>query len=117
MSVSDRRCAFRAPVVVAVKQRLGREVLLCQSADLSPEGMMLARVWDRHAATPRRCWLEFDLPGAARTIVARGALVREERRAPYQLLAFHFAALTPTHRRLIADYTAGAPRAAPLALA
>lgn len=71
---------------------------------------MLARAWGRQDARLPRCWLEFDLPGVDRTIVARAALVREQRRAAYQLMAFHFTAVTPSHRRLIADFTAHAPR-------
>lgn len=71
---------------------------------------MLARAWGQDDPRPSRCWLEFELPGADRTIVARAALVRERRRAAYQLMAFQFAALAPSHRRLIADFADHAPR-------
>lgn len=73
---------------------------------------MLARAWGRDDPRPSRCWLEFDLPGGDRTIVARAALVHERRRAAYHLMAFQFAALAPSHRRMIAAFADHAPKLA-----
>ncbi|MCK5800906.1 MAG: PilZ domain-containing protein [Deltaproteobacteria bacterium] len=117
----DRRREPRAPISVAVRQRLGPtnpETHLCQAGDINTQGMFLAKVYDEHDPAPSRCWLEFTLPGSPVEVRAKADVVWQARHQHYQLMAVRFAVLAPSHRRLIERYTEGdpiAPRLPPFA--
>jgi len=91
---------------------MGSDVSLCQASDISTEGMFLARATEDHRQPGQKCWLEFALPGSARTIVARGEVIRQFNYSDYHLTAIRFATLAPSHRRMISEYVDGPPVAA-----
>lgn len=105
----DRRSSNRVRVSVAVKQRMGDRVYVCQAGDLSSKGMLLARLDDDEFDDAKKCWLEFGLPGYSPQIAARGHVVRHHRRGKYQLMGVRFASIAPSHRRLIDNYIQCAP--------
>ena len=109
---SNRRQTPRAPISIAVKERYGGDVALCQSSDISTEGMFLARATEDNRSSGQKCWLEFTLPGSSRTIVARGEIIRQFNYSDYHLTAVRFATLAPSHRRMIESYVDGPPVAA-----
>lgn len=114
----ERRDSTRAPISIAVKQRVGPRVVLCQANDISTGGMFIASVLDpwraRRAARPGKCWLEFSLPGSDVLIAARAETVRQFVHARFLLTAVRFAAIAPSHRRLIGRYVKGPPVASPV---
>ncbi len=110
--LENRRQTTRAPISIAVKERYGRDVALCQSSDISTEGIFLARATEDGRRPGEKCWLEFNLPGSPQTIVARGEVVRHFNYSEYHLTAVRFATLAPSHRRMIQRYINGPPVAA-----
>lgn len=110
--LQNRRQTTRAPISVAVRERFGDDVSLCQSSDISVEGMFLAQAAEDGRQPGEKCWLEFNLPGSARTIVARGEVIRQFNYSDYHLTAVRFATLAPSHRRMIQCYIDGPPVAA-----
>jgi c-di-GMP-binding flagellar brake protein YcgR len=103
-SAGNRRQSRRVPISIAVKSRVGEEVLLCQAGDISADGIFLASVVESPPAA--KCLLEFSLPGSSTVISARGRVVRQIQNGRYQLTAVRFATIAPSHRRLIARYVA-----------
>lgn len=97
---------------MAVKHRMGEKVTLCQSSDISTEGIFLARVEQNERPPGGKCWLEFSLPGSGHTIVARGEVIRHLSYSKYDLTAIRFTTLAPSHRRMIESYVDGPPVAA-----
>jgi len=109
---NNRRQTARAPISIAVKERIGSVVALSQSSDISTEGMFLARATEDHHCSGQKCWLEFNLPDSPRTIVARGEIIRQFNFDDFHLTAVRFATLAPSHRRMIQSYVDGPPVAA-----
>jgi predicted metal-dependent TIM-barrel fold hydrolase len=92
---------------------VGQSIYLCQASDISPYGIFLAHVNEDTVPIAPKCWLEFSLPGSRTLISARAELVRQFVHARFLLSAMRFAAIAPSHRRLIASYVNGPPIAAP----
>jgi hypothetical protein len=111
-SPENRRQSLRAPIAVAVKKKVGDRVLLCQASDISTEGIFVASVLDQLDPNDARCLLEFSLPGSTVVIAARGRVVRQAAKGRFHLSAIRFAAIAPSHRRLIQRYVRG-PSAVP----
>lgn len=99
---------------MAVRKTIGDKVVLCQASDISTDGIFLASVHDEPCPIQARCLLEFTLPGSRVTIAARGRVVRQDVNGRYALTAVRFAAIAPSHRRLIQRYVR-APAAVPAA--
>ena len=99
-----RRDASRVPITIAVKKSVGLSNTLCQAANISATGMLVAKVYEGFYPDLPKCWLRFNLPGSDVTIEARGEVVRQARRDRYHLMAVRFGTLAPSHRRLIEDY-------------
>lgn len=100
----NRRNNPRALIAIAVRQTIGQQVHLCQANDISTKGIFLASIIDELVRLKSRCLLEFNLPGSDVLIQAKGRIVRHERNGKYHLSAVEFAALAPSHRRLIESY-------------
>jgi hypothetical protein len=62
-----------------------------------------------------RCTVEFSLPGSSIVISAKAWVVRQMRKGRYYLTAVRFAAIAPSHRRLIGRYVSS-PAFLPLGL-
>lgn len=105
---SNRRQYPRARVSMAVKERYHDHVMLAQASDISRDGLFMAWVEDgdptRHPEAGSKCWVEFSLPTTSVRIRARCQVVRHFRYRRYRLTALHFAAIAPSHRRLIEHY-------------
>lgn len=110
----ERRREQRARISVAVKQRVGSRVQLCQAGNISSSGLLLATVFDALLPEPSKCWLEFSLPLSEQTISARATVVRQERKGHFHLMAVAFSTIAPSHRRAIERYLEGDPFAASL---
>ena len=103
-SQSNRRTNERVPVSMAVKATMGRRWFLFQASDISPDGLFMAHVLDGSAPPGPKCLLEFSLPGSATVIAARGQVIRRINNGRYELAAVRFAAIAPSHRRMIREY-------------
>jgi hypothetical protein len=102
----NRRHFRRAMVAFAVKQVIGGRTVICQANDISTDGIFMASVMDELFQLHGRCRLEFTLPGTEILIQALGRIVRQQVNGRYHLNAVKFAALAPSHRRLIERYVA-----------
>lgn len=104
---------------MAVREKIGDRVVLCQASDISAGGMFVATVSDELHPGDARCLLEFTLPGSRVPIAARGRIVRQTANGRFRLAAISFAAIAPSHRRLIQRYVrspAAVPSAQPIFL-
>lgn len=113
---TNRRQSPRAPITMAVKERVGDCIKLCQSNDISVDGIFLASATDEDRRRGQKCWLEFSLPGSQRTIVARGEVVRQDYYRDFNLTAVRFASIAPSHQRMIQAYLEGPHQATRLPL-
>ena len=125
VSPENRRQHRRARLAVAVKEQYQDDIFLSQASDISAEGIFLATATEVAGASSRslagqgedagspsanlrvpgaKCWLEFSLPNSPVPIKARGLVIRQTQYQRYQLTAIQFAAIAPSHRRLILDY-------------
>lgn len=100
----DRRSNGRVRITLAVKQQVGERVFLCQSGNLSPGGMFLARAFDQADEPTAKCSLEFGLPGQESMVSTRALIVRQQRRGRYHLMGVRFSSLTPSHRHMISEF-------------
>lgn len=100
----NRRRNPRAFAAFAVKHTVGNHTLLCQANDISTQGLFMACVTDHLWPHQTKGRLEFSLPGTEVTITALGRVVRQETFDRFSLTAVKFAALAPSHRRLIEKY-------------
>lgn len=100
----NRRQSHRAHIAMAVRNRIGDRTYLCQAADISADGIFLASVHEGLLPSQAKCSVEFSLPGSEVLISARGRLVRQTMNGRYHLAAIRFAAIAPSHRRLIQRY-------------
>jgi hypothetical protein len=106
----NRRRSKRSLITIAVKKIHGDRLTLCQSSNISPDGIFVAGAGTVGDGPGVRCWLEFTLPGSEIEIRARGKVVWEttyDNR--YHLSAIVFTAIAPSHRRLIEKYVDGPP--------
>jgi len=104
VSPENRRQNPRAPIAVAVKQKVGESVHLCQASDISTDGIFVASILGQLDPVDAKCLLEFSLPGSPVVIAARGRVVRQAAKGRFHLSAIRFAAIAPSHRRMIQLY-------------
>lgn len=111
--VENRRTSERALISIAVRQKVGASMMLCQASNISMDGIFIAHVLEDRMPLLSKCWLEFSLPGSRVLISARGQVRRQFVHAQYLLTAIQFTSIAPSHRRLIESYIDGPPIAAP----
>ena len=103
--MSDKRRQKRVPLDIYLNKYMGGVPYMARTADISPEGMRLARLIEpEHRG--RRVGLQFQLPGSDEVIYAEGEVVREWVEARDGAGAesgsgVRFTLLTERHRRLI----------------
>ena len=104
--MSDKRRASRAPLDIYLNKFVGGVPYLSRAADISPEGLRVARLLEpEHRG--RRVGLQFQLPGSAEVIYAEGEVVRDWAEGPRaEGSSIRFTLLTERHRRLIQSYCA-----------
>lgn len=104
--MSEKRKAKRAPLDIYLNKYMGGVPYMSRAADISQEGVSLARLLEpQHAA--RRVGLQFQLPGSEEIIYAEGEVVREwveSATAKRQHSGVRFTLLTERHKRMIDAY-------------
>ncbi|AKJ03513.1 PilZ domain-containing protein [Archangium gephyra] len=108
--MSDKRKNARVPLDIYLNKYMGGVPYMARAADISQEGVSLARLLEPEQDT-RRVGLQFQLPGSDEVIYAEGEVVREWVEAGAHQGAnqdersgVRFTLLTQRHRRLIDDY-------------
>jgi PilZ domain-containing protein len=104
--MSDKRKNARVPLDIYMNKYMGGVPYMARAADISQEGVSLARLLEPEQDT-RRVGLQFQLPGSDEVIYAEGEVVREWVEAGVQQderSGVRFTLLTQRHRRLIDDY-------------
>jgi c-di-GMP-binding flagellar brake protein YcgR len=104
VAAPNRRVTPRVSISIAVRKRVGRREFLCQAGDISTSGIFLAEVEGEPQPLGAKCRLEFSLPGSKVMIAARGCVVRQAVNGRFYLSGVRFAAIAPSHRRLIGRY-------------
>src|SRR5262245_2447007 len=104
--MSDKRRSTRAPLDIYLNKYVGGVPYLARTADISPEGLRLARLIEpEHRG--RRVGLQFQLPGSEEIIYAEGEVVRDWMQGPRaEGHSIRFTLLTERHRRMIQTYIA-----------
>ena len=99
--MSDKRRQKRVPLDIYLNKYMGGVPYMARTADISPEGMRLARLIEpEHRG--RRVGLQFQLPGSEEVIYAEGEVVRQWVDAREGTgSGVRFTLLTERHRRLI----------------
>ncbi|MCI0573390.1 MAG: PilZ domain-containing protein [Myxococcaceae bacterium] len=102
--MSDNRRSNRAPLDIYLNKYVGGVPYLARAADISPEGVRLARLIEpEHHG--RRVGLQFQLPGSEEIIYAEGEVVHAWTRGPRaEGDGIRFTLLTERHRRMIQTY-------------
>lgn len=100
----ERRKNYRVPLVVAVKQLKDKEILLCQSCDLSTLGMALVLPRDSGLPADTPTKLEFALPGSNRTMALEAVTVRQKTNGRFITAGVVFQNLRPETRRRIRKF-------------
>jgi PilZ domain len=102
--MNDKRRSTRAPLDIYLNKYVGGVPYLARAADISPEGVRLARLIEpEHRG--RRVGLQFQLPGSEEVIYAEGEVVREWVQGPRaEGSSIRFTLLTERHRRMIQSY-------------
>ena len=110
--MDERRFSNRAALDIYLNKYVGGVPYLTRTADISPEGLRLARLIEpEHAA--RKVGLQFQLPGSPEVIYAEGEVVREwERGVRTEGSSVRFTLLTERHRQQIATFVRNQQRAA-----
>jgi hypothetical protein len=104
--MSDKRKSRRAPLDIYLNKYMGGVPYMSRAADISQEGVSLARLLEpQHAA--RRVGLQFQLPGSEEIIYAEGEVVREwveAATARRERSGVRFTLLTERHKKMIDAY-------------
>ncbi len=104
--MSEKRKSKRAPLDIYLNKYMGGVPYMSRAADISQEGVSLARLLEpQHAA--RRVGLQFQLPGSEEIIYAEGEVVREwveSATAKRERSGVRFTLLTERHKRMIDAY-------------
>ncbi|MCP3166480.1 MULTISPECIES: PilZ domain-containing protein [Myxococcus] len=105
--MSDKRKAKRAPLDIYLNKYMGGVPYMSRAADISPEGVSLARLIEpQHEA--KRVGLQFQLPGSEEIIYAEGEVVREwvelSTAKKGERSGVKFTLLTERHRKMIDAY-------------
>ncbi len=96
----------RAPLNVLLNKIVGDMPFMCQSTDISEEGIWLTKLIEpRHGET--EVGIEILLPGEREVVEARGEIVREGRRRANEGTAVRFTLLAEPHRLMIRRYVEG----------
>jgi PilZ domain len=106
--MSDKRKNARVPLDIYLNKYVGGVPYLARTADISKEGVSLARLLEPEREA-RRVGLQFQLPGSEEVIYAEGEVVREWVEASprrHERSGVRFTLLTERHRRMIDDYVA-----------
>src|SRR5262245_39998001 len=103
-SPRDRRRAARAPLVAAVRQRIGSHVQLALAQDVGPTGIKLKRVPDRAYLPSTPVSMAFELPDGGGLVRVRGAVVFERAEGAYQSTHVRFDDLSPLDYARILRY-------------
>ncbi|HEX5745780.1 MAG TPA: PilZ domain-containing protein [Archangium sp.] len=104
--MSDKRKNARVPLDIYLNKYMGGVPYMARAADISQEGVSLARLLEPEQDT-RRVGLQFQLPGSTEVIYAEGEVVREWVEAGAsqdERSGVRFTLLTQRHRQLIDDY-------------
>ena len=101
-SPRDRRRAARAPLVTAVRQRIGGDLQLALAQDVGATGMCLKRVPGRAYLPSTPVSMAFELPDGGDLVRVRGAVVFERAEGSYQMTGVRFEDLSPLdHARIL----------------
>ena len=104
--MSDKRKNARVPLDIYLNKYMGGVPYMARTADISPEGLRLARLIEPEH-TARRVALQSQLRGSEEVIYAEGGVVREwvdAGRAAHS--GVRFTLLTKHHRRMIDAFVA-----------
>lgn len=104
--MSDKRKNARVPLDVYLNKYMGGVPYMAHAADISQEGVSLARLIEPERAA-QRVGLQFQLPGSEEVIYAEGEVVREWVEAGEsqpERSGVRFTLLTQRHRQLIDAY-------------
>jgi hypothetical protein len=110
--MSDKRKNARVPLDIYLNKYMGGVPYMARAADISQEGVSLARLLEPEHDT-RRVGLQFQLPGSEEVIYAEGEVVREWVEANprhHERSGVRFTLLTERHRRMIDDYVTRSAR-------
>lgn len=104
MGSVNRRSGIRIPLQLFMNEYVKDTPHRCMAVNLSPTGIYLNRLLLPEPRPTEVVGLEFELPGTAEVVWARGE-VRYDQRDPY----FHgtgveFTGIPRRHHRLIRDY-------------
>ncbi len=98
----ERRRDRRAPLVAAVKQRVGAEVQLALAQDVGAHGIRLKRVAGPEYLPRTTVAMAFELPDGGELVRVRGAVVFERAEGGYQSTGIRFEDLSPLdHARIL----------------
>jgi hypothetical protein len=105
----DRRYERRAPLVAAVKQKLGAAVQLALAQNVGPTGMLLRCAPGQGFLPSTPMAMAFEIPDGAGLVRVRAQVVWQ--RANGTLQGIQFQDLTPPDHARILRYLDGAPTA------
>src|SRR5262245_49732953 len=94
-SSRERRRGRRAPLVAAVRQRVGGDVQLALTQNLSETGLQLRRVRGRAYLPRTPMTVSFQLPDGGELVSVRGQVVFERTDGPFQATGLSFEELSP----------------------
>jgi hypothetical protein len=100
----DRRRETRAPLVAAVRQRVGAEVQLSLAQDVATTGIRLKRVPGPALPPSTQVAMSFELPDGGDLVRVRGAVVFERAEGSYQMTGVRFEDLSPLDYARIVRY-------------
>ncbi len=108
--MSDKRKNARVPLDIYLNKYMGGVPYLARAADISQEGLSLARLLEPEQDA-RRVGLQFQLPGSEEVIYAEGEVVRDwveldSKRRQSEASGVRFTLLTERHRRMIDAFVA-----------
>ena len=101
----------RAHLDVLLNKVMGESLFMCHASDISEDGIYLSKLIEPRKAVAD-VGLEFELPGDAGIIWARGEIVRESRRRSAEGTAIRFTVLPEAFRKRIRRYVDRAELAA-----
>ena len=104
--MSEKRKSKRAPLDIYLNKYMGGVPYMSRAADISQEGVSLARLIEPHH-NAKRVGLQFQLPGSEEIIYAEGEVVREwveAATAKRERSGVRFTLLTERHKKMIDAY-------------
>ncbi len=106
MGMVNRRGNSRIPLQIFLNQYIKDDPFRCMSYNLSPKGIYLGGVVKAVERPSTVMGLEFELPGTAEVIWARGEVRYDARDAYLQGTGVEFTGMAGFHERLVRDYVA-----------